>query len=142
MNTNLSKYLFLINILKQNPNKIFTPYDTDIIDGLGLQTKQIGRMFDTLEQELEDITRKKRGKKRGFCFNSKTNLLKTSLDYQGEISAIIQTIKDYDEDIVRSLEQDTISSFDIYQIVDRSQLATNTIATDTEFMNIDPLLGR
>ncbi len=119
MNTNLSKYIFLINKLRTNSDRIFTAYDDDIKSELGLQTKQIGRMLETIESEFEDITQKKLGKKIGYCYKSKKALLKTSLQYQGEISAVIQTIKDYDEDIVQSLEQFTTNSFDIYHTIDQ-----------------------
>jgi len=133
MNTNLSKYIFLINKLKQNPDRIFTAYDDDIKDGIGLQTKQIGRMFETIESEFEDITQKKLGKKIGYCYKSKKALLKTSLEYQGEISAVIQTIKDYDEDIVQSLEQFTTNSFDIYHTVDQPLVFLKQIENSAVF---------
>ncbi|RLA73852.1 MAG: hypothetical protein DRG11_06910 [Epsilonproteobacteria bacterium] len=119
MSTNISKYFYLISKLKQNPNKVFTAYDQEIQKALNLETKQIGRMFETLEQEFEDIVKHKIVKKKAYSYIHKINLLKSSLDYQGEISAIIQTIKDYDEDIVDILQNHTTSSYDIYQTIDQ-----------------------
>ena len=115
IDTKLKRMLYILEQFHQRQDNILDSYDQDLQREFGLSQKQIGRLLEEIEREIDNVELIKIGRKKAYKLIKPIDLFVETFENASDISWLFNMAHDADPEIFKELEEYTNKTKHVFQ---------------------------
>ncbi len=113
--THFQRLLYILEQLHERPDNTLDSYDEDLKKEFGLSQKQVGRLLEEIEREIDNVELIKIGRKKAYKLIKPIDLFVETFENANDISWLFNMAHDADPEIFKELEEFTNKTKHVFQ---------------------------